>query len=685
MTVSVKIEGAVAVVTVDNPPVNALSQAVRQGLWDMVERLDKDAQVKAVILICAGRTFIAGADIAEFGKPPSAPQLPDLIAHLESSHKPWIAAIHGSALGGGFEIALGCRYRLALSSASIGLPEVTLGLVPGAGGTVRTPRFTSVATAVEMITTGKPMSAEQARKNGLIDHVIDGDLLSGSLAFVARCDLSHPPPIASERPAAKADAGFWQETEAALKKRIRGEVAPLRALACLRNATESDFADALVFERETFLDLRASSQAAALRAVFFSERSAPRPADLASHTPRAVNCVGVIGGGTMGAGIAAACRDAGLSVLLIERDDAALARGLATVADLFNGAVKRGRLNAEQAREKIAGVSGHTDYSVLSAADLVIEAVFEDLAVKQAVFKRLDKACRPETILATNTSYLDPDVIARGLSHPERFLGLHFFSPAHVMKLLEIVPTAQTDPVVLATAFAVARSMRKIPIRAGICDGFIGNRILKTTRAQAERLLLAGATPQQVDAAMRAFGFAMGPFEAQDLGGLDIAAFQRQAARARGEMVFAPVAERLCALGRLGQKTRAGWYDYPEGSRQGQPSEQVAQEIAAAQQAQTGFVRQVWTSESILDVLLLPMVNEGAHILAEGIALQASDIDLVKIHGYGFPRWQGGPMHWAQARGLQAVTDRLQALAEQGMAEPVCAYLRDRSARGMSL
>ena len=276
-------------------------------------------------------------------------------------------------------------------------------------------------------------------------------------------------------------------------------------------------------------------------------------------------------------------------------------------------------------------------------------------------------------------------MIARGLSHPERFLGLHFFSPAHVMKLLEIVPTAQTDPVVLATAFAVARSMRKIPIRAGICDGFIGNRILKTTRAQAERLLLAGATPQQVDAAMRAFGFAMGPFEAQDLGGLDIAAFQRQAARARGEMVFAPVAERLCALGRLGQKTRAGWYDYPEGSRQGQPSEQVAQEIAAAQQAQTGFVRQVWTSESILDVLLLPMVNEGAHILAEGIALQASDIDLVKIHGYGFPRWQGGPMHWAQARGLQAVTDRLQALAEQGMAEPVCAYLRDRSARGMSL
>jgi 3-hydroxyacyl-CoA dehydrogenase len=394
--------------------------------------------------------------------------------------------------------------------------------------------------------------------------------------------------------------------------------------------------------------------------------------------------IGVVGGGTMGAGIVAACRDAGLPVVLIERDAPSVSAGLAKVQAIYDSAVKRGRLNAQQAQEKMSGVTGVSDYQALADVDLVIEAVFEDLAVKQAVFAALDRVCRADALLATNTSYLDPMAIAAGLSHPERFLGLHFFSPAQVMKLLEIVSTPATAPDTLATGFALARAMNKIPVRSGICDGFIGNRILKTTRAQAERLLLAGASPSAVDAAMRVFGFAMGPFEAQDLGGLDIAAFQRKAARARGETVFAPVAERLCAAGRLGQKTKAGWYDYPDGVRQGQPSPQVEAVIAQARAA-AGVTKRDWTQETILDVLLLPMVNEGAKILQEGIAKRAADIDLVKIHGYGFPRWQGGPMHWGQAQGLQHLVEKLDALAQQGMAAPVCDYLRTRSQTGDAL
>lgn len=678
MTVHLARQGNAAIVKVDHPPVNALSQAVRQGLWDMVDVLDQDETVKVVILICEGRTFIAGADVSEFGKPPVAPFLPDLVKRIEGARKPWIAAIHGSALGGGFEIALGCRYRVALASASVGLPEVNLGLVPGAGGTVRTPRLAGVEAAVELVTTGKPVRAERARQLGLIDAVVDGDLLAGSLAFAASCDAASIPALAQDRKLDAVAPEFWRQAETSLSKRVRGEIAPLRALACIRAAVERGFDEALAFERETFLELRGSKQASALRHVFFCERAAPRPAELNGVTPRPLRKVGVIGGGTMGAGIAAACRDAGLSVVMIERDQASLERGLGNLDALYQGAVKRGRLSEQQAADRLGGVEGQTDYSALADADLVIEAVFEDLAVKQAVFAKLSEVCRPDAVLATNTSYLDPTRIAQGLAHPERFLGLHFFSPAHVMKLLEIVPIAQTDPAVLATGFALARSMNKIPVRAGVCDGFIGNRILKVTRLQAERLLLAGASPSQVDAAMRGFGLPMGPFEAQDLGGLDIAAFQRKAARERGEPVFAPVAERLCQSGRLGQKTRAGWYDYPDGSRQGQDSAQVAAEIAAAA-AEFTYPRRDWRDEEIIGAIVLPMVNEGARILAEGIALRASDIDLVKIHGYGFPRWLGGPMHWAQAEGLAGCVAALDALAGQGMADPACDYLREKS------
>ncbi len=684
MTVSLTRHGAFAVVSVDNPPVNALSQAVRQGLWDMVDALDHEADVTAVVLICAGRTFIAGADITEFGKPSMEPLLPDLVQRIETARKPWIAAIHGSALGGGFEIALACRYRVALASASVGLPEVNLGIVPGAGGTVRTPRLAGVGPAVELVTGGKPVRAAKAKEMGLIDAVIEGDLLEGSLAFARGCDFEQLPALAQDRAVDAMDPEFWATAEAALIKRVRGEVAPLRALACIKAATERSFTEALAFERETFLDLRGSRQAAALRHVFFCERAAPRPSELNGVTPRSVRSVGVIGGGTMGAGIAAACRDAGLPVIMIEQDQPALDRGLANLSRIFEGAVSRGRISAQQAEDKIKGVAGQTDMSALADTDLVIEAVFEDLSVKRAVFTQLADHCRPDAVLATNTSYLDPQMIFEGLPHQERFLGLHFFSPAQVMKLLEIVPTKQTDPAVLAAGFALARSMNKIPVRAGICDGFIGNRMLKVLRAQAERVLLSGATPAMVDAAMREFGQPMGPFEAQDLGGLDIAAFQRKAARERGDPVFAPVADRLVASGRLGQKTKAGWYDYPEGSRQGQASDAVTDAIALAV-AEHAVPQRAWTSRQITDALVLPMVNEGAKILAEGIALRASDIDLVKIHGYGFPRWHGGPMHWAQAEGLAVVVAGLDALAQAGLAEPACDHLRGHSLSGQAL
>ncbi|APG85521.1 3-hydroxyacyl-CoA dehydrogenase NAD-binding domain-containing protein [Sinorhizobium americanum] len=679
MTIKIEHRGEIAVVTVDNPPVNALSQVVRQGLLEAAKALDADPSVKAIVLTCAGRTFIAGADVGEFGKPPMPPQLPDLVSRIERAAKPWVAAIHGSALGGGFEVALGCRFRVAVPSASVGLPEVRLGIVPGAGGTVRLPRLAGVESAVDMVTTGTPLGARKAHVAGLIDSLIEDDLVTGAVSF-ARSILDRPLPDAlCDRPVAVPPVGFWEAAERTVSARAKREEAPLKALACVRRAAETDFAAAIAFERETFLTLRGSPQAAALRHVFFAERAATRPPELAGLTPCMIRSAAVIGGGTMGAGIAAALRDAGLPVILVERDDGAIERGLANVRAIFDGAAKRGRISADVAAERITGITATRDYAALADVDFTIEAVFEDLDVKRDVFARLADSCREDAILATNTSYLDPERIAERIRWPERFLGLHFFSPAHVMKLLEIVPTKATTPEVLATGFSLARMLNKIPVRAGICDGFIGNRILKITRAQAERLLLSGATPTAVDAAMRAFGLPMGPFEAQDLGGLDIAAFQRKAARARGEACFAPIADRLCAIERYGQKSGGGWYDYEPGDRTPRPSEAVAAVIAGEAKA---LPRRDWNENAIADCILWPMVNEGARILADGTALRPSDIDLVKIHGYGFPRWRGGPMHHAEAQGLDTVAETLRALAREGLAEPPCDRLLEAARRG---
>ena len=679
MTVSIVRENAIAVVTVDNPPVNALSQAVRQGLVEAVVELDADAAVKVVVLMCADRTFIAGADVNEFGRLPQPPHLPDVVASIEGAKKPWVAAIHGSALGGGLEVALGCAYRVAIVSASLGLPEVKLGIIPGAGGTVRLPRLIGPAAAVALVTSGSPVGAKKAAALGLIDALIEGELRGSAIAFANDvAEKSRPQPI-SGRPVPAVEAGFWESAEKAVAVKAKGEIAPLRALASVRKASEGDFAEAMAFERETFLELRGSEQAAALRHVFFAERAAPRPPELVGITPHNIRSAAVIGGGTMGAGIAAALRDVGLPVVLVERDAVAVARGLANIKAIYDESVKRGRMTQAIADERMAGVTSGEDYGLLSDADLVIEAVFEDLAVKRAVFEKLSAVCRPDAVLATNTSYLDPVMISEGVSHPERFLCLHFFSPAHVMKLLEIVPIEATSREVLASGFALARQIGKMPVRAGICDGFIGNRILKVTRAQAERLLLSGATPSTVDAALRAFGLPMGPFEAQDLGGLDIAAFQRKAARERGEIPFAPVAERLCALQRFGQKTGGGWYDYQPRDRTPRASQTVTAIIA---EEAAGRPQRVWDEASIIEAVILPMVNEATRILEERVALRSADVDLVKIHGYGFPRWRGGPMHYAEARGLSEVVAVLDRLSAVRLAEPPCDGLREAAANG---
>jgi len=679
MAVQIEKQGDVAIVTVDNPPVNALSQAVRQGLRDAAESLDADGDVRAVVLTCAGRTFIAGADISEFGKPPLEPHLPQVIARIEAAKKPWVAAIHGTALGGGLEVALGCRWLVAVDAAKLGLPEVTLGIIPGAGGTVRLPRLVPVEAAVELITSGKPVAAARAKTIGLVDAIIDGDLRGGAVAFVhGALDNPLPQPL-SQRSPAQADATFWTEQEKAIAKRAKGETAPLKALASVRKATEADFADAMVFERQTFLELRGSDQAKALRHVFFAERAAPRPPEYDGIAARPIRTTAVIGGGTMGAGIAAALRDAGLPVVLLERDEAALERGMANLARIYDGGVQRGRLTEAQRNERMTGVRPTTDYASLADVDLVIEAVFEDLAVKRAVFEQLDTVCRSDAVLATNTSYLDPNAIAAATRDPERVLGLHFFSPANIMKLLEVVPTGATAPDVVATGLALARSLGKIPVLAGVCDGFIGNRILKNNRPVLERLLLSGVRPSEIDKAMRGFGLAMGPFEVQDLSGLDIAGMQRKAARERGEAPFAPIGDRLVEAGRLGQKSGGGWYDYAPGDRTSKPSQAV--EAIIAEESRRHPAKRFETDD-LADCIVFPMIDEGARILAEGIAKRPADVDLVQIHGYGFPRWRGGLMHYSETRGLGVIVDTLMTMHKAGLVQAPSERLMEAAKAG---
>jgi 3-hydroxyacyl-CoA dehydrogenase len=649
--VSLDIDAGIAVLTVDFPPVNALSQAVRAGLLRGLEAAGQDPAVQAVVILCAGRTFIAGADITEFGKPPQAPSLAEVQAAIEAMDVPVIAAIHGTALGGGVELALACHFRVAVPSAKLGLPEVKLGLMPGGGGTQRLPRLVGAARALEMILSGTPIDAAAAKDAGLVDAVLpDDNLRAGALAF-ARATLAEGarPVRTRDRTdgTGRGDETVFAAAEKAHGRKFRGTDQLGQVLAAVRGSLELPFEEGLALERKMFAELVASPQSAAMRHVFFAERQAGKVPGLPAGTPTLpVETVGVVGAGTMGGGIAMNFLNAGLPVTLVETSEAALDRGMATIRANYQGSVKRGRMSEAEAAARLALLSGALEMEALADCNLVIEAVFETMEVKQAVFSRLDAVARPGAILATNTSYLDVDRIAALTSRPESVLGLHFFSPANVMKLLEVVRGAKTAPDVLATALQLAKRIGKTAVVVGVCHGFVGNRMLAQRKIQADALLLEGAMPWDVDRVLTDFGLPMGPFAMSDLAGLDLGWSPETS---KGETVR----EILCERGRRGQKTAAGFYDY-DAAQKPSPSADVEALILDVS-ARNGFSRRAVTDQEILERCLYPMINEGARILEEGVAARASDIDVVWIHGYGWPAFTGGPMYHADRLGLGTV------------------------------
>jgi 3-hydroxyacyl-CoA dehydrogenase len=660
--VSLQRDDAIAVITIDNPPVNAASQAVRQGLIEAIESIAADTTIRGVVLTCAGKTFVAGADIREFGKPPAPPMLRDVIASIERLDKPVVAAIHGTALGGGFELALGCHYRVMDSYAFVGLPEVTLGIIPGAGGTQRLPRLVDMAASIDLITSGRRADAMEALKLGIADIVAEGDLLTSAKAFLA-AKIGLPVSRLSERPLATASTDVFSEARKQVTARARGQVSPLRALDLLEETARSDFAHGMTREAEVFADLRNSDQARALRYIFFAERETGKIPE-ADAKPRPIAQLGVIGGGLMGTGIAAAALLAGLNVILVERDAASATLAKDRALALLKASIERGKL-AQADYDAIASGRLRTSdaYGDLTAADLVIEAAFEDLAVKQAIFRELDQVAKPEAVLATNTSYLDVGAVAALTARPENVIGLHFFSPAHIMKLLEVVvpPEARADAV--ATGFALGRKLGKIAVRAGVCYGFIGNRILSAYRKQAEYLMEDGASPAEIDAAFRSFGLPMGVFEMQDMAGLDIIWANRKALASRRDSQerYVRIVDLICERGHFGRKTGSGYYNYA--GKAPVPNEE-ALAIISQERRRKGIMPRHFTADEIMDRILLAMINEGARILDESIALRSSDIDVVMVNGYGFPRWRGGPMFMADQMGTNEVLRRIEAHAE---------------------
>ncbi|WP_212523475.1 3-hydroxyacyl-CoA dehydrogenase NAD-binding domain-containing protein [Actibacterium sp. MT2.3-13A] len=652
-------DGGIAVVTIENGPVNALSQAVRAGLDAAFERFAADDAARIAVIVGAGRLFIGGADISEFGTPPAAPLLPDVVGRIEASEKPVVAAIHGAALGGGLEVALGAHYRLALDGAQLGLPEVKLGIIPGAGGTQRAPRLIGLKAALAMIPAGGTVTAGAALEMRLVDRVAAGeDARAAGIAYARELlEQGAPARPVGALPRPVADAAALDEARARLARKARGEVAPLAAVDAIEAATRLDLAEGLAEERRIFRDLMETPQRAGLVHAFFIERKVAKLPEIDGIAPRGLDAIGVVGGGLMGAGIATAALLRGLPVTLVERDAAAAEKAAGTIAGNLDAAVKRGKLDQPRRDAILAEkLTVATGYEALSRADLIIEAVFEDMEVKKQVFAALDRVARPGAILATNTSYLDIDAIAASVSRPSDVIGLHFFSPAHVMKLLEVVVADKTAPEVTATAFALARRLGKIAVRAGVCDGFIGNRILSHCRAAADRMVLQGASPFQVDQAMRDFGFAMGPYAVVDLAGLDIGFLTRQRkARDRDPRDVVPTwADALYHMGRLGQKTGRGYYIYEAGSRVGRPDPGVEELIAKAR-AEAGVSPRDFTDEEIRRRYMAALVNEAARVIEEGIAQRPLDIDVTLLHGYGFPRWRGGPMKWADMTGLGSV------------------------------
>jgi len=657
-----ELRGKILLVTIDNPPVNALGVDVRRGLAAAIEHAESNDAVEAVLLIGAGRNFIAGADIREFGKPPQPPALPDVCNRIEASRKPVIAAIHGAALGGGLEVALSAHYRLAVAGAKLGLPEVQLGLLPGAGGTQRTPRLIGAEAALSLMLSGRHAGAQEALKLGLVDRVgASDDVLAEGLAYAQELLATHAP-VRRTRDG-QALVANREATQAAIvaaradtAKKSRGLFSPMKIIDCVEAALNDSFDDGLRFERKQFLECLDSPQRAGLIHAFFAEREVQKAPETKSATPRPINTVGVIGGGTMGAGIAVAVLDAGLPVTMIERDDTQLARGRANVEKVYDGLIAKGRMTAEAKAQVLARFSGSTSYDALAQTDLVIEAVFEDMAVKQAVFAELDRVCKRGAVLATNTSYLDIDAIAASISRPQDVIGLHFFSPANIMKLLEVVVPKQVSADVVATAFELAKKLRKVPVRAGVCDGFIGNRILAVIRTAADHMMEDGASPYQIDKAVREYGYPMGPYQVVDLAGGDIgwATRKRRAATRDPNARYVQISDRICERGWFGQKTGRGFYLYPDGARTGSPDPEV-QAIIDAERERAGVKPRDFSDEEIMRRYMAAMINEGANIVHDKTALRPLDVDVTMLYGYGFPRYRGGPMKYADMVGLDKV------------------------------
>ncbi|MEN2991693.1 3-hydroxyacyl-CoA dehydrogenase NAD-binding domain-containing protein [Tistrella sp. BH-R2-4] len=661
MTTSVRYErqGQVGVITVDNPPVNALSQHVRQGLLDCLAQGLADDEARALVMVGAGRTFIAGADIREFGKPLADPDLNGVIEAYENATKPVVAAIHGTALGGGLEVALGCHYRVAVAAAKVGLPEVKLGILPGAGGTQRLPRVAGVEAAIDMITTGKFVPAGKALKLGIVDAIVD-ELVPGAVAFAEKL-LAENAPLRRVRDMDEKVKAFdparFEAMRKAVVKAARGQMSPVGCFDSVTASVTLPFEDGLKREREIFTGLIESDQSKALRHIFFAEREALKIPDVPSDTPTLpIRTAAIIGAGTMGGGIAMCFANAGIPVKLLEMTREALDRGLGIIGGNYANTVAKGRLTQEAMDKRMGLIEGVLDYDALSEADIIIEAVFEEMDIKKKVFAALDSVAKAGAILASNTSTLDVDEIAASTSRPEFVIGTHFFSPANVMPLLELVRGAKTSNQVIATSMKLARTIAKVPVLVGNCDGFVGNRMLEPYGQQAELMLLEGAMPAQVDGVMQRWGLAMGPFTMGDMAGLDVGwrIRKRRAATRRNDLFWPTVADQICEMGRFGQKTKAGYYLYEGGSRVPVTDPKIEQLIVEASKA-AGIERREISDEEILKRCLYALINEGAKCLEEGMAIRASDVDVIYCFGYGFPAWRGGPMFQADLIGLDKV------------------------------
>jgi 3-hydroxyacyl-CoA dehydrogenase len=655
--VDLEKKGEIAVLMINNPPVNALSVGVRKGMADGVKAALEDDSVKAVVIACAGRTFIAGADITEFGKPMQEPGLEAAFNLMENASKPVIAAIHGTALGGGLETALVCHFRVAVPTARFGLPEVLLGLLPGGGGTQRLPLVVGVEKAIQMIASGNQISAQEALKEGLIDEMIEGDLVSGAVAFGHKV-LAEKRPLRRIRDrrekveSAKGKPEIFAEARKTFAKSKRGFEAPQACIDAVEAAVNLPIEDGLKKERELFVQLMMGSQSAAQRYVFFAEREVARIPDVPADTPQiSINKVGIVGAGTMGGGIAMNCANVGIPVLIMEVNQQLLDKGLGICRKNYENTAAKGRIAKEDVEKRMSLIQGTLSLEDFKDVDLVIEAVYENMELKKEIFAKLDKICKPGAILASNTSALNINEIASATARPESVIGLHFFSPANVMRLLEVVRGEKTAKNVIATSMAFGKRIQKIAVLVGVCQGFVGNRMLAQRSRETNKMILETGSPQQIDKVVYDFGFPMGPFTMSDLAGLDIG---WNKATSKG----ATLRERLCEAGRLGQKTNAGFYDYQQGNRTPIPSptvEKMIKDFATG----NNIPQRAVSDEEILEKCIYPMINEGAKILEEGIAIRPSDIDVIWIYGYGWPIYRGGPMFYADLVGLKKIYDRM--------------------------